>query len=102
MRGSRQPGLARFLLPPFLEVVMPEDSIDSASTEEQGAVATASNISVTGAPGGDVAPFEYDIKVEDAGPATKRVTVAIPHDRIATKLSEQFRDLRREAAIPGF
>src|SRR3982750_2586081 len=46
--------------------------------------------------------FQYPIKVEDAGPATKRVTVEIPQERIATKLTEQFKELRQQAAIPGF
>src|SRR5882724_8377779 len=46
--------------------------------------------------------FEYPIRVEDAGPATKRVTIEIPQDRIATKLAEQFKELRQQAAIPGF
>ncbi|HTL28753.1 MAG TPA: trigger factor [Tepidisphaeraceae bacterium] len=46
--------------------------------------------------------FNYQIKIEDAGPATKKVTVEIPKDRIEAKLSEQFKELRREAALPGF
>jgi trigger factor len=46
--------------------------------------------------------FQYPIKVEDAGPATKRVTVEIPQERIATKMTEQFKELRQQAAIPGF
>jgi trigger factor len=46
--------------------------------------------------------FQYQIKIEDAGPATKKVTVEIPKDRIDAKLSEQFKELRREAALPGF
>src|ERR1019366_4076086 len=48
------------------------------------------------------APFQYQIKIEDAGPATKKISIEIPEDRIKTKLAEQFKDLRREAAIPGF
>src|SRR3954467_6435023 len=47
-------------------------------------------------------PFQYAIKVEDAGPATKKVTVDIPQERIAEKLKEQFKELRQQAAIPGF
>ena len=35
-----------------------------------------------------VADFEYQTKVEDIAPATKKVTIEIPGDRIATKLSE--------------
>jgi trigger factor len=46
--------------------------------------------------------FEYPIRVEDAGPATKKVHVEIPQERIATKLEEAYKDLRQQAAIPGF
>jgi len=46
--------------------------------------------------------YQYQIKIEDAGPATKKVTVEIPKDRIDTVLSEQYKDLRQSAAIPGF
>ena len=46
--------------------------------------------------------FEYPIRVEDAGPATKKVHVDIPRERITAKLEEQFNELRQQAAIPGF
>ena len=46
--------------------------------------------------------FQYDVKVEDAGPATKKVSIEIPEDRIKQKLAEQFKELRSQAAIPGF
>ena len=46
--------------------------------------------------------FTYNVKVEDAGPGTKKVSIEIPQERIQTKLAEQFKDLRRQAAIPGF
>jgi trigger factor len=44
----------------------------------------------------------YQIKIEDAGPATKKVSIEVPEAVIATKLEEQFKTLRREAALPGF
>lgn len=47
-------------------------------------------------------PVPYQIKVEDAGPATKKVSVEVPQEVIAAKLEEQFKTLRKEAAIPGF
>ncbi|MDP9172988.1 MAG: trigger factor [Planctomycetota bacterium] len=52
----------------------------------------------------DAAPeaIPYQIKIEDAGPATKKVSIEIPEDVIASKLKEQFLGLRKEAAIPGF
>src|SRR4051812_33355334 len=66
--------------------------------EEQGATATT-----------DIAPsgteeqtFEYPIRVEESGPATKKVFIEIPQERIASKLEEQFKELRQQAAIPGF
>jgi len=47
-------------------------------------------------------PIPYQIKIEDAGPATKKVSVEVPPELIASKLEEQFKQLRREAAVPGF
>src|SRR2546421_13116119 len=46
--------------------------------------------------------FDYPIRVEDAGPATKKVHVEIPAERITAKLEESFKELRQQAAIPGF
>jgi len=46
--------------------------------------------------------YEYAIKVEDAGPATKKVSVEIPQDRIKAKMAEQYKEVRSQAAIPGF
>ena len=47
-------------------------------------------------------PSPYQIKIEDAGPATKKVSIEVPQEVIAAKLQEQFKQLRREAAVPGF
>lgn len=46
--------------------------------------------------------FDYPVKIEEVGPATRKVTVEIPAERINGKLFEQFKDLRRQATIPGF
>jgi trigger factor len=46
--------------------------------------------------------FVYPVTIEDAGPATKKVSVEIPEDRIKTELTKQLKELRREAALPGF
>jgi trigger factor len=45
---------------------------------------------------------QYQIRIEDAGPATKKVSIEVPPEVIASKLEEQFKNLRREAALPGF
>jgi trigger factor len=47
-------------------------------------------------------PFEYAIRIEDAGPATKKVVVDVPKERVQQKLEEQFNDIRSQAAIQGF
>ncbi|MFI5380101.1 MAG: trigger factor [Tepidisphaerales bacterium] len=44
----------------------------------------------------------YTVRVEDAGPATKKICVEVPQDYIAGKITEQFKELRQEAYIPGF
>ena len=46
--------------------------------------------------------YVYPVKVEDTGPAAKRVTIEIPKERIAAKLDEQYKELRQQASIPGF
>ncbi len=48
------------------------------------------------------AEFVYPISVEDAGPATKKVTVEIPEARISETIAKQFKDLKGQAALPGF
>jgi trigger factor len=51
---------------------------------------------------GQQAELPYQIKIEDAGPATKKVTIEIPESLISAKLAEQFSELRKGAAVPGF
>jgi len=46
--------------------------------------------------------FTYPVKIEDAGPGAKKVSIEIPHDRIREKLAEQFKELRQQATLPGF
>ncbi|MGC4030296.1 MAG: trigger factor [Tepidisphaeraceae bacterium] len=48
------------------------------------------------------AEFVYPVTVEDAGVATKKVSVTIPGDRITNAIKLQFADLRTQAALPGF
>jgi trigger factor len=46
--------------------------------------------------------YAYPVRIEDAGPGAKKVSVEIPHDRIVSELDKQYKDLRKEAALPGF
>lgn len=48
------------------------------------------------------AEYTYNVKVEDLGPATKKIVIDIPEERIKEKLAEQYKELRSQAAIPGF
>lgn len=43
-----------------------------------------------------------EVKVEDAGPARKRLTITIPPERITGEMRERFDKLQEEAAVPGF
>jgi trigger factor len=69
---------------------MAENQVAESSTETGIAVAEADDT------------FVYPVTIEEAGPATKKVSVEIPEDRIKTELSKQLKELRREAALPGF
>lgn len=46
--------------------------------------------------------FVYPIRIEDAGPGTKKVSVDIPREKIDLEMDKQFKELRQQAAIPGF
>lgn len=48
------------------------------------------------------AEFVYPVTIEDAGVATKKVTVQIPESRISESLKTQFKELRSQANVPGF
>ena len=71
---------------------------ETAETSSSADAATA----VAETEAGAEPEFLYPVKIEEAGPAIKKVSVEIPADRIASKLAEQFKELRKEAAIPGF
>ncbi|MEM9414797.1 MAG: trigger factor [Planctomycetota bacterium] len=44
----------------------------------------------------------YDVKIEDAGPACKSLTITIPADRIKDKIEESYGTLQTDAVLPGF
>ena len=46
--------------------------------------------------------FDYPVEVEDAGPATKKVKITVPRDRIATYTERTMGGIRADAALPGF
>ncbi|MEO0513858.1 MAG: trigger factor [Planctomycetota bacterium] len=45
---------------------------------------------------------EQTVKVEDAGPALKRLTIELPESRIKAKIEESFDTLSNDAVLPGF
>lgn len=42
------------------------------------------------------------VTIEDAGPCKKKVTVEVPAEAIKAALDEQYKELKGEAAVPGF
>ena len=46
--------------------------------------------------------FDYDVKIEDAGPAKKKLTITVPADAVDDKIDTSFETLASEATLPGF
>ena len=46
--------------------------------------------------------LKFDVKIEDAGPACKSLTITIPEDEIKAKTENVYGDLEDEAVVPGF
>ena len=46
--------------------------------------------------------IDFDIKVEDAGPARKRISVNVPSDAIDQQMSASMGTLQAQAQLPGF
>ncbi len=44
----------------------------------------------------------FDVKIEDAGPACKSLTITIPEDQIKAKIETSYGSLEDEAVVPGF
>jgi trigger factor len=43
-----------------------------------------------------------EVKIEDVGPARKKIRIEIPAERIAEKIQGNYEELQAEAAVPGF
>lgn len=50
---------------------------------------------------GDGLP-ENNVTIEDAGEATKKITIEVPRQRIDAKFNEMFGELHESAMVPGF
>lgn len=44
----------------------------------------------------------FDVKIEDAGPACKALTITIPESKIKEKVEESYTTLQDDAVLPGF
>ena len=45
---------------------------------------------------------DYDVKIEDAGAARKRLVITVPADVLAGKIEESLGTLASQTALPGF
>ena len=70
--------------------------------ENELATSASTDSSVAVAEPDAAVEYVYPVTIEEAGPATKKVSVEISEERIKTELTKQYKELRREAAIPGF
>ncbi|MBX2851132.1 MAG: trigger factor [Phycisphaeraceae bacterium] len=46
--------------------------------------------------------LKFDVKIEDAGPACKSLTITIAEDQIKDKIENSYGSLEDEAVVPGF
>lgn len=46
--------------------------------------------------------IQFDVKIEDAGPACKALTITISEDQIKDKIENSYGTLEDEAVVPGF
>ncbi len=51
---------------------------------------------------GEEEEYNHEVKIEDAGPARKKLTITIPADEIDEKIDSSFTTLASEAVLPGF
>ncbi|MBB6430966.1 trigger factor [Algisphaera agarilytica] len=62
----------------------------------------ADESAVVDAPDAEEARPEQTVKVEDAGPALKRLTIELPESRIKGKIEDTYTNLSNDAVLPGF
>jgi trigger factor len=70
------------------ESVAPDTATEDNRTEEEKAR--------------DLRTSKNTVTLEDAGPCKKKVSVEVPEETIKDMADEQYRELRREALVPGF
>lgn len=46
--------------------------------------------------------LNFEVKIEDAGPACKSLTITIPEDQIKEKIESSYGSLEDDAVVPGF
>ncbi len=46
--------------------------------------------------------LKFDVKIEDAGPACKALTITIAEDQIRSRIEDSYGSLEDEAVLPGF
>ncbi len=46
--------------------------------------------------------FENKVKITDAGPCKKKISVEIPEAAIKSSMDEQYKELKADAVVPGF
>jgi trigger factor len=70
------------------ESVAPETAAEDTRTDEEKAR--------------DLRTSKNMVAIEDAGPCKRKVTVEVPEETVKNMADEQYRELRREAILPGF
>lgn len=78
-----------------------EDKISEATEEVTSEVTEEEEAVMAGEDNESEGP-QNKVTIEDAGPCKKKVVIEIPQEAVKEATDEQFKDLAKEAQIPGF
>jgi trigger factor len=78
-----------------------EDEKSEATEEVKNKVAEQDKMEAAGEDNESAGP-QNTVTIEDAGPCKKKVVIETPQEAIEQATDEQFKDLAKEAQIPGF
>jgi len=79
------------------ETTKPQDDQSTDNADEQ-----ATSVVEALADADESEKLDQEVKIEDAGPARKKITITIPEERINQKIDANLNDLQNEAVLPGF
>ncbi len=82
-------------------VDVPADE-QAPDTDAEQATETVTPTAEDGEPEDKAERLPLEVRIEDVGPARKKLIITVPEERVQQKWSESFEHLENEAQVPGF